>query len=170
MTSTRRALATVLAVLAVLVLGTAAAAYALRAGPVPQSVQREHRFWADGPTVSYGSNYGSISAVHPLFVEVPADAEAYDAVVTVSFEYRTSGRAPFTMSAGAQGVDERPGRRPLPAREQWTSATMQFLLPSLEAGKRYRFSPGPSATPASGAGENRIYTRRVLMTVDLTPA
>jgi len=158
----------VVALVATLLLGTAVAAVALRANPPrdPQPVQSAHRYWASGPSATYGSDYGALGVVRPLRVAVPEGT--YDAVVTVSFDYRTHGPGPFLADLDLPRVATRPDSHPLPAADG-APATVRFLVEDLAGGRTYDFAPVVNSTTRPFGG-NRITTRRVLVTVDLTPA
>jgi len=153
---------------AALVLGTSAAAVALRASTPqdPQPVQSAHRYWASGPSATYGSDYGGLGVVRPLRVAVPEGS--YDAVVTVSFDYRTHGPGPIRADLDLGRVAARPDSHPLPEADG-APATVRFLVEDLAGGRTYDVAPVVNSTTRP-FGENRITTRRVLVTVDLTPA
>ncbi|WP_182525023.1 hypothetical protein [Nocardioides dongkuii] len=169
-----------LAVASSLVLGGAAVAGVLpgpaptTADPTPAAVERAHGYLREGPAATYGSDYGAIAEVDPVVVEVPDEAGRYDAVVTVSFAYRTKGPGPFAAAVAVReagtsgdGLTVRPGTLPLaPARRG--TATLRFLVGGLTAGTSYDVLPSVSSTSA-GRWRNVVRTTKVLVTVDLTP-
>ncbi|WP_395658633.1 hypothetical protein [Nocardioides sp.] len=171
MISVRRRPALLVLVLA-LVLGvaaTAAGAVALRARAPqePQPVQSAHRAWAAGPSATYEGDSGGIGVVRPLRVAVPDGT--YDAVVTVSFDYRTRGPGPYETGLDLDRADAVPDSHALPGAASSTPTTVRYLLADLEGGRTYAVAPAVNSTsPAHGT--NRIATRHVLVTVDLTPS
>lgn len=169
-----------LALASSLVLGGAAVAGVLpsaaptTADPTPAAVERAHGYLREGPGATYGTDYIGVSEVDPVVVAVPDGAGRYDAVVTVSFAYRTKGPGSFSAELGVsetgasgRGLTVRPGTLPLESARRGT-ATLRFLVSGLEAGTSYDLLPGVGSTLAR-RGENVVRTTRVLVTAELTP-
>lgn len=167
-----------LALVTVLACVTTGSAAATDAGPAPAraeavapaTVERVHRYYATGPGAEYESDNGGITGVPPLVVRVPAGGR-WDAVVEVSFQYRTEGEGPFSTDLGVarsghrSGPDARPARFALAPAPTPTAATVRYLVPDLASGRRYEVGPGVNSVFAD---LNRILTRKVLVTVELT--
>lgn len=107
---------------------------------------------------------------------MPKDASAYDALVTVTFRYRTTGKGPFSFGlyAGTKvfGKDQtkRPASPwPLAASAVVDSASVQFVVPALKAGTQYYFAPTADTAVPRKTGKSGIKTDNVVMTVQLTP-
>ena len=148
---------------------------------VPAPVERVHRYYIEGPSADYEFDSGGIGEVRPVTWTVPEDGDQM-AVVEVSFEYRTIGRGPFVVSmrvgdpdadpgddgTGGQ-VAVRPDRLELAPAPRRTTTTVRFLVPALEAGQRYEARVGVNSVFPGGSARNLIRTRKVLVTVELTP-
>lgn len=161
--------------LTVLVTGTGVAAGVGLAGSQstrPQPVTRLTGYFKVGPSAEYEGDAGGIGGVDPIRVQVPSGT--YDAVVTISFDYRTSGDAPFVAGVLVRvgpglygkvmkGVPDDVRLRPAP---RGASGTGRFLIRGLKGGV-YNIEP----TVNSGFTDqpNKIVARRVLVTIDLTP-
>jgi len=148
---------------------------------VPAPVERVHRYYVEGPSADYEYDSGGIGEVRPVTWTVPEDGDRL-AVVEVSFEYRTIGRGPFvvTMRVGDPDADPgddgtggqvavRPQQLELSPAPHRTATTVRYLVPALEAGQRYGARVGVNSVFPGGNGHNLIRTRKVLVTVELTP-
>ncbi|GAB3286256.1 hypothetical protein GCM10027456_82150 [Kineosporia babensis] len=144
------------------------------------SVQQTTRTYAHGPTADVETGpmdgVGMYGKVDPFPVTVPTDAAAYDALVTITFRYRTKGRGPFTLdlSAGtradAHDLTTRPSVPwPLAPSTATDSSSVQFVVPALKAGKTYFFAPTADTGTPRGVGSSRLSTSGVVLTVQLTP-
>jgi hypothetical protein len=152
-----------------LVAGGGVAVGAAVAGSKPSPVTRVSTYAASGPSAQYDFDAGSIKEGVPISVAVPPGA--HDAVVTVSFEYRTKGVGPFTASVyapfDAPTFTARPSEvRLAPAAAPGTVTTARFGIRGLSGGRTYQFVFGVNSVFDDGV--NNIFTRRVVTTVDLT--
>jgi hypothetical protein len=153
--------------------GFAAAAATTAAGDrpqVPRAVVRVHDYLTPGPSAEYGSDWGSIGEARALAWRAPAATGS--AVVEASFQYRTHGPGPFTLSVGVREVGGprvavRPTSLVLAPAPDGAATTVRFLAPRLPGGQTYEAQLGVNSTPPPG-GRNKIATRKVLLTVDST--
>ncbi|GAB6897010.1 hypothetical protein [Kineosporia succinea] len=144
------------------------------------SVRQITRTYAQGPEVMEERGpmdaIGGVGGVDPLPVTVPRDASAYDALVTVTFRYRTTGHGPFWVDLFA-GIRERgPGLTtrpstpwPLAPTAAVESSSVQFVVPALKAAQTYYFAPTAGTRLPRASGTNRLSTNNVVLTVQLTP-
>jgi hypothetical protein len=164
----------VVALLLLLLAGTATAYAAATRSHAPVTVVRVTQHWGQGPSAEYGSDYGGIGEVHPLTFTVPDAATAYDAVITIGLQYSTHGPGDFVVDTllrlphFGKVVTTRPAQLRLARLDEPTSTTVRFLARDLPAGTTYEVSPTVNSHPSSRP--NRIVTSRVVLTVDLTPA
>ncbi len=119
---------------------------------------------------------GGGGSIDRLPVTVPGDASAYDALVTVTFRYRTTGKGRYTLGLIASTdvrrneLTRRPATPwPLAASAVTTSSTVQFVVPALEAAQTYYFAPTASTSPLTPSHSSRIATNNIVMTIQLTP-
>lgn len=145
------------------------------ADPTPAPVVRAHAFVKTGPGASYEGDSGGLLVIDPVVVEVPDDATRYDAVVTVSFHYATSGPGPFKVSLGMRESGDGPrarvrpgGSQPLRAAGRGDTTTVRYLVTGLAGGTSYDIELGANST-SPRRGSNEISTGRVLVTAELTP-
>ena len=169
--STRRRLASVLA-LVVLASGGVVAAQALAPGVrQPSPVERVDRYYRTGPSAVYSGDSGGIGQVSPLEFQAPG-AASRTGVVEASFSYRTRGQGPFVVSVrvgevGGDRVTVRPGELPLAPAPQGGSTTVRFLAPGLVDGTTYEAYVGVNSVFPGPRGTNAVRTRHVVLTVDL---
>lgn len=158
-------------------LGTAVSASA-PGRSVPDPVTRFEAFFAKGPTARYTSASGSLSSPQPVTMSVPDDAARYDAVVTVTAQYVAEGEGPWTIGVAMnrasrpQPLATRPGDYLLeetrPGRPGTT--TVRFLVSRLVGGADYSVAPTVDSTTSESPEPSRVATRKVVVTVELTPA
>jgi len=166
-------LATVLAVAGAAVGATGALTGTDRAA-VPTEVVRVSAYYPAGPSAEYGSDYGGIGEVDPVRFRVPDGGASYDAVVTVSLQYRAHGGGPFTFGlrvedAAGKPVGARPqGLRLAPAAPP-AGTTLRFLVRGLAPGSVYDAAIGVNSAFQTGGGRSVVTTSKVLVTVDLSP-
>lgn len=138
---------------------------------VPTSVQRVVRYYAEGPSADYDGDAGSIGTVGPVVLTVSGEAVS-TGVVEVSFQYRTRGPGPFVVNLGVREVDGpratvRPDELTLAPAVDGASTTVRFLVPALAGGSTYEVHLGVNSV-FRGRGVNRVSTRKVLVTVELS--
>jgi hypothetical protein len=136
---------------------------------------RATRYWDIGPSAYYSGDTGSIGGVRPLRLTFPAGAD-YDAVVTLTLDYRTS--PPDDRFIAAIGVREgaefgpvvhaTPDQRPLRASTVRSSVTLTFRFSGLNGGTEYWFEPGVNALRTNAGNSASIEAQHVLMVVDAT--
>lgn len=167
-----------LVLLFVLLLATVAgftASQALADNPtpaVPSPVERVEAFYAIGPSADYAVDTGAIGTVDPVVWDLPGDA-ARSAVVEASFQYRTIGAGPFVVTlrvhqVGGETPAVEPAQLTLAPAPDGDSTSVRFLVPDLPGGHTYKafVSVNSHPTPA----HNRIATRKLLVTVELSPS
>lgn len=137
----------------------------------PSGVERVHRFHPVGPSAEYEGDSGGIGVVNPLRFEV-ADEGARTAVLEISFRYRTRGPGPFVIRAGLEQVGgpdltSLPNELGLPPAPEGDTAAVRFLVRDVAAGQRYDAEVGVNSV-FPGRGTNRITTRKMLLTVELS--
>jgi hypothetical protein len=136
---------------------------------------RSTRYWDVGPYAEYNFDSGGLGGVPALRLTFPATGN-YDAVVTLSFDYRTS--PPHDRFYGSIGVREgaefgpivraTPNERPLRASTVRSSVTLTFRLTGLTGGTEYWFGPSVNVSHRDADQKASIDTKRVLMVVDAT--
>lgn len=170
-------------VAAVIVTGAVATNAAIRSrttaretGPATGLI-RSTRYWDVGPAATYDFDSGGISEVTALRLTFPA-AATYDAVVTVTLDYKTSPpddrfNASILVREGAEfgpAVHATPSQRPLRASTARSSVTLTFRLSGLTGGTEYWLRPFVNVPHRDSDQKASIDTRRVLMVVDATQA
>lgn len=178
-----RSRSTALLTVGLLGLGGFVASNAIAPGDpaVPAPVEQVHRYYGQGPTAIYEGDSGGIGSIVPLTLQVPSDGDR-SAVVEVTFEYRTKGRGPFVADVSVRDPDVDPGddgqggrvavrpeERALAPAPRRTTATVRFVVPSVAAGGVYATGFGVNSVFPGLRGRNEIRTRKVLVTVELTP-
>ena len=137
---------------------------------------RSTRYWDVGPSADYDFDNGGIGTVPALRLTFPAGT--YDAVVTVTLDYRTSPpddrfNASVVVRKGAEFgpvVHPTPAARPLRASTTRSSATLSFRLSGLNGGTEYWFSPSVNVPHRDADSKGSIAAQHVLMVVDATPS
>ena len=152
-------------------LGGFAASAATSPAQDPTPVDRVQRYYGTGPYAEYSGDSGGLGQVRPLRFVVP-EGPTKTAVIEVSFQYRTKGVGPFVVTGGIEQVGggdlvSRPDELALAPAARPDSTTVRYLTRGVEGGHTYRVFVGVnSGFPARGV--NRILTRRMLVTVELT--
>lgn len=171
---TRRRLAVLVLFALVASSGFVASAAIAPGSPVkqPADVDRVHRYYGLGPRAAYTVDSGSIALVAPLVFRLPGESTRV-AVAEASFRYRTRGDGPFTVDLGVRRVGGkratvRPEEFILPPAPDGDVTTVRFLVPRLDGGRRYQADVGVN-TVVPDSGVNSIRTRKMLVTVELSP-
>ena len=167
-----------LAALSVLALATAAgfsASQAVADGPapsVPAPVERVEQYYVTGPSADYAVDTGAIGTVDPVVWDLPGDA-ARSAVVEASFQYRTIGAGPFVVTlrvhqVGGETPAVEPAQLTLAPAPDGDTTSVRFLVPDVPGGHTYKAFVSVNSHPTPG--HNRIATRKLLVTVELSPS
>ncbi len=176
-------------IFAAALVGTASAGAAGAVGeqPVPTHLWeplQATRTYTSGPiaTESRGETdiAGGYGGVDPLIVHTPGTTSSvgtYDALITMSFRYRTRGATSATTyvhvaTAEAPRVPAKTRPRtpaPLPRSPQSTSTSVQFVAASLRKNETYRFSPVVSIPVPQKVGTFSAALTDVVLTVQFTP-
>jgi hypothetical protein len=135
---------------------------------------RASRSWGVGPAASYDFDNGNIFTVTPIQVSLAAGS-AYDVVVSVSLDYRSSPDDRFVVGLVVRDdaqygplMTVKPAQRAVSASRAWTSTTALFRLTGLEGGHVYWFSPGVNVSHRDSKAS--IESRNVAIVIDATPA
>ena len=144
--------------------------------PDPDPVTRVTRTYVRGPAARFDDDSGTNRVLDPLLITVPEDG-TYDAVVVAGFEYHTRGEGRFTATAAVREADQGPTANLVATPRQLalrgssrpTSTTTRFVVRGLRAGETYAVQPGVVVSRQVSVTVD-IRTRRVVLTVDLTPA
>lgn len=147
-----------------------AVASAVRTPAVQRTVHLV-RSYPVGPSAAYSGDTGSIGLTTPLNFRLPASAEHYSATVTLSFQYRTTGRghfylAPTVKSGGKERDVIAPAQRNLGASGS-TSTTM-VLRAGLRSGVTYSLSVGANVNRTNPKPVS-IATRRMVVEIEAWP-
>lgn len=135
---------------------------------------RSTKYWEVGPGASYDFDSGNIFTVNALRLTFPAGT-TYDAVVTMTLDYRTSPDdrfiAALVLREGAQFgpiIVTVPHARPVQASTVRTATTATFRLSRLTGGTEYWLSPVVNVSHRDDHAS--IDSQHVLMIVDATQA
>jgi hypothetical protein len=104
----------------------------------------------------------AVPTISQISVTMPASSPTVDAVLSITFDYRTSPGDAGRISAGyrAQGQEEFRSMRPdsflvvSPSSRAPTSTTLTWMRPGLEGGRRYTFVV--TATTRDREGNHRV--------------
>jgi hypothetical protein len=142
--------------------------------PLTSGIKRATRSYGVGPSAVYDFDVGTIGTVMPLRLSFPSGT-AYDVVVTVSLDYRTSADDRFVIGLLVRRDSEfghresvTPPERAISPSTVRTSSTVAFRLHDLHGGHEYWFSPTVNVSERVG-NHSSISTSRVLLVVDATP-
>ena len=161
------------------VAGTVATTAAMRArsdrratGPATGLI-RATKYWDVGPSATYDFDNGGIGEVSALRSTFPNGSD-YDAIVTVTLDYKTSPDDRFVTSTlvreGAEFgpiVGATPHARPIEASTVRTATTITYRLTGLTGGAEYWFRPTVNVSHRDNRAS--IESHHVLMVVDATP-
>ena len=143
--------------------------------PLISGISRATRYYPTGPSADYEFDNGNIGLVPAMVVALPAGS-AYDVVITVSLDHRTSrgDRAIVAMLVRRDeefGPRERvaPTERPLPRSSIRATTTTSFRLKDVAGGHNYWISPTVNISLRDG-NRASISTRNVLVVVDAVPS
>lgn len=130
------------------------------------------RYYASGPSAFYDGDVVGIGVIDPVRFRLPSGANTCVTMITVSFQYRTTGKGVFrvkpTVKSGRRTLDVTPVMRDLASSNERTS-TSEVFRARLRCGATYRLGIGVSAV--NGAGKQKsIGTRRMLVEVAAWPA
>jgi len=139
-----------------------------RAGGTPMTISK---YYPNGPTSACESGgqdaVCSQMIVAPMRFTVP-EAAGSRATVSLSFQYRTTGKGRHEIFGGSDtkhGVV--PARRALGPSNVPTSATVQLQLRDLEPGSEQSFSFGTNTVLGNvQVGSTGITTSKVLLTIE----
>jgi hypothetical protein len=142
-------------------------------GPATRLI-RATRYWDVGPSATYDFDSGDIGEVRPMRLTFPAGSD-YDAVVTLTLDYRTSPPDDrFIAAVGAREgaefgpvVHATPDQRPIHASTVRSSVTLTFRFSGLNGGTEYWFNPAVNVSDRAG-NRASIEAQHVLMVVDAT--
>jgi hypothetical protein len=157
------------AVLAMVPLTVSAATPVERRAPATMTLTKYYR---TGPVSSCDASGSDIvcstMVVEPLRFTVPPGV-ASRAVVTIALQYRTAGKARFSINAhGLHQGDLVPTRRPLMPSRAPTSTTVGFLLRGLTPGSQQEVSMETSTVITDETEVASIRTSRLLVTVEFS--
>jgi len=109
-------------------------------------------------------------------VTAPAEAQAVDVTVTLSFRYRTSPEdrgflvVDFSPS-GDRSPNMRPGSYPLNSEGRRISTSLTWVERGLPgAGTEYSFTVGAQSFDSEGPGFSKITTGRMTMVIEMWPS
>jgi hypothetical protein len=126
-----------------------------------------------GPSATYDFDNGGIGEVSALRSTFPNGSD-YDAIVTVTLDYKTSPDDRFVTSTlvreGAEFgpiVGATPHARPIEASTVRTATTITYRLTGLTGGAEYWYRPTVNVSHRDNRAS--IESHHVLMVVDATP-
>jgi hypothetical protein len=136
---------------------------------------RSTQFYGTGPSAVYSFDTGSIGGVSALRMTLPAGG-TYEAVVSISMDYRTSERDGFVVGLWARRDSEfgdrvsvTPRDRAIRASAAQTSTTAVFRISDLQGDVDYWFSPTVNLDHRVGDRAS-IRSSHVLLVVEATPS
>lgn len=166
---------------------SAGAAGAVTEQPVPTPLWeplQATRTYVSGPSATEDRGVTDIAGgqggADPLIVHTPGTTSSvgtYDALITMSFRYRTRGATSATTyvdvaTTEAPRVPAKTRPRtpaPLPRSPQSSSTSVQFVAASLRKNETYRFTPVVTIPVPQKVGKFSAALTDVVLTVQLTP-
>lgn len=131
------------------------------------------RIFPSGPSGSKAADVVTVGKTVPISLRLPATTAKYTATITLSFQYRTTGRGgylvlPNVLDNTNQPIAVRPFSRNL-APSHHRASTTTIYRTMLRGGSTYRvFVTAAVTTPDGGAAS--VDTSRMLVELEAWPA